>query len=139
MYIYIIKKILNRLRIKANKKLVIRRKVVLLIRFNCIRLYDIIKTALFLLFQGKITEEDEINLFNPAILDRLSITPVVGLLIRPLRSTDYDKGKFNKISSGYIFLHINTYLFKLYLNFRFFSSLISIDRCWKCYQGTILK
>jgi len=89
-------------------------------------LYDIIKeTVLFLLFQGKTTEEDEINLFNPAILDRLSISPVVGLLIRPLRSTDYDKGKFYKISSGYIFLHINTYLFKLYLNLIGFLVLLS--------------
>ncbi|CAL1679700.1 unnamed protein product [Lasius platythorax] len=42
--------------------------------------------------QGKTIEEDEINLFNPAILDRISISNVVGLFIRPLRSTDYEKG-----------------------------------------------
>ncbi|XP_011707245.1 PREDICTED: probable glucosamine 6-phosphate N-acetyltransferase [Wasmannia auropunctata] len=42
--------------------------------------------------QEKSVEEDEINLFNPTILDRLPISPVAGLLIRPLKSTDYDKG-----------------------------------------------
>lgn len=42
--------------------------------------------------QEKSVEEDEINLFNPTILDRLPISYVAGLLIRPLKSTDYDKG-----------------------------------------------
>lgn len=42
--------------------------------------------------QGKIIKEDEINLFNPVILDRISISHVAGLFIRPLRSTDYEKG-----------------------------------------------
>jgi len=42
--------------------------------------------------QEKSIEDDEINLFNPAILDRLPISHVSGLLIMPLRSTDYDKG-----------------------------------------------
>ncbi|XP_011882164.1 PREDICTED: glucosamine 6-phosphate N-acetyltransferase isoform X1 [Vollenhovia emeryi] len=42
--------------------------------------------------QGKSVEEDDANLFNPTILDRLPISHVAGLLIRPLKSTDYDKG-----------------------------------------------
>lgn len=42
--------------------------------------------------QENSVEEDEINLFNPTILARLPISHVAGLLIRPLRSTDYDKG-----------------------------------------------
>ncbi|KAL0133350.1 hypothetical protein PUN28_000832 [Cardiocondyla obscurior] len=40
----------------------------------------------------KYNEEDEINLFNPTVLDRLPIAHVAGLLIRPLKSTDYEKG-----------------------------------------------
>jgi len=49
--------------------------------------------------QEKSIEEDEINLFNPTVLDRLPISDVAGLLIRPLKSTDYDKG--NQMSCHY--------------------------------------
>jgi len=38
---------------------------------------------------------EEVNLFSPAILDRLPIIQIPGLIIRPLRNTDYEKGKYN--------------------------------------------
>ncbi|EFN85541.1 probable glucosamine 6-phosphate N-acetyltransferase [Harpegnathos saltator] len=42
--------------------------------------------------QEKFLKKDEVNLFNPTILERLTLPPTDGLLIRPLNSTDYEKG-----------------------------------------------
>ena len=41
---------------------------------------------------SSIQENTETELFNPSILERLSSSQVDGLLIRPLRSGDYDRG-----------------------------------------------
>lgn len=40
----------------------------------------------------KCFEDTETELFNPNVLDRLSLTSPEGLLIRPLKSGDYDRG-----------------------------------------------
>ncbi|XP_032662627.1 probable glucosamine 6-phosphate N-acetyltransferase isoform X2 [Odontomachus brunneus] len=42
--------------------------------------------------QEKFLKKDEINLFNPTILEKLSLPATDGLLIRPLKSTDHEKG-----------------------------------------------
>lgn len=42
--------------------------------------------------QQSIRHTEEIELFNKNILEHLTLPHIDGLLIRPLRSTDYDKG-----------------------------------------------
>lgn len=46
-------------------------------------------------FQNDLAKDDELELFNSSLLNRLPNLPKEnGLLVRPLRSTDYDKGNF---------------------------------------------
>ncbi|XP_076748764.1 glucosamine 6-phosphate N-acetyltransferase [Xylocopa sonorina] len=40
----------------------------------------------------KCVGDTETELFNPSVLERLSVSPIEGLLIRPLQSGDYDRG-----------------------------------------------
>ncbi|XP_068981458.1 probable glucosamine 6-phosphate N-acetyltransferase [Bombus flavifrons] len=42
--------------------------------------------------EEKCLEDTEIELFNSSVLDRLSLSHIDGLLIRPLKSEDYDRG-----------------------------------------------
>lgn len=42
--------------------------------------------------EEKYLEDTEIELFNSSVLDRLSLSHIDGLLIRPLKSEDYDRG-----------------------------------------------
>ncbi|CAK9813544.1 Probable glucosamine 6-phosphate N-acetyltransferase [Anthophora quadrimaculata] len=49
-------------------------------------------------YQEKCLGDTDTELFNPNVLERLSLTHIEGLLIRPLKSGDYDRGFLQLLS-----------------------------------------
>lgn len=53
---------------------------------------EIVRAPAMSSIEEKCAGDTETELFNPNVLERLSLSPIEGLLVRPLKSGDYDRG-----------------------------------------------
>lgn len=49
-------------------------------------------------------EENDTDMFNPTVLEKLPISQIDGLLVRPLKSIDFDKGIISVCIYSYFIL-----------------------------------